>query len=96
MEASRLQAAPSLIDGKTRLDLASRAYTLACARLKALEAEAQAAFKEYHDTRERLHNEHGITSDLELNAGIAAAYSTYKQDLSRQEAHRIVEEDQRT
>ena len=94
MEASRLQAAPNLIDGKTRLDLASRAYTLACARLKALEAEANAAFKEYHEARERLHAEHGITSDLTLSPGVAAAYSTFKQELGRAEARRIVDEDQ--
>jgi hypothetical protein len=78
-------AAPiTTITDKTRLDLAMKTYTQACARMRALEYEAQHAFREYHDARERLHDDHGITSDIELGSGVAAAYSVYKQDLARQ------------
>ena len=83
------------ISDKSRLDLAMRAYTMACARMRALEHEATQAFREYHDARERLQADHGVTSDIELNAGVAAAFSVFKQDLGRVEARRIVEQDKR-
>lgn len=81
------------ISGKTRLDLATRAYTVACARIRALEQEAASAFREYHDARERLYEEHRISSDMEMTAGIAAAYSTYKQELARAEGREIAKAD---
>lgn len=81
------------IQDKSRLDLAMRAYTVATARMKALEQEAGMAFREYHDARERLEEEHGVSCDLELSPGISAAYSAYKQDLARAEGRRVVDED---
>lgn len=75
--------------GKSRLDLAMRSYTVACARIRALEQEAKSSFAEYHDARERLNDEHQIVSDMKMSAGIEAAYSTYKQELARAEGRSI-------
>lgn len=65
----------------TRLDLAMRAYTHATARMRALEVEAAAAFREYHDARQRLADDHNVTCDMTLAPGIDAAYAVHKRDL---------------
>jgi hypothetical protein len=77
------------ITAVTRLDLSMKAYTTACARLRALESEALLAFREYHDARDRLADDHGVTADMELNGGIAAAYSLFKQELAKAEGRKI-------
>lgn len=73
----------------SRLDLDMKAYTHATARLKAAEQEQLMAFREYHEARQRLIDNHGVTSDVELGAGLAAAYSVFKQDKARAEGREI-------
>lgn len=88
-----LHVAPLDISKVDRFDVAMRAYTVAAARLRALELEAEHAFREYHDARERLDTEHGVICDVELKAGVAAAYSVYKQDLAKSEGREIARAD---
>lgn len=88
-----MSAQLSTITDKSRLDLAMRAYTSACARIRSLEQEAKTAFAEYHDARERLYEEHQIVSDMEMESGIDAAYSCFKQELVRAEGRAIARAD---
>lgn len=81
------------ISAHSRLDVAMRAYTTATARLFALQDEAAAAFRDYYAARQRLVEEHGVVCDIELEPGIDAAYSVYKQDIARTEAREIARAD---
>lgn len=74
----------------SRLDLSMRAYTAATARLKAAEQELGMAFREYHQARERLIEDHGVTCDVELQPAVSAAYSAYKQDIARETGRQVV------
>lgn len=76
----------------TRPDAALRAYAKAVNRLKQLEQEAEMAFAEYQHAQDACHQE-GITADLQLTPGMAAAHSAWKQARDRSEARTIAHDE---
>lgn len=77
------------ISGMSRLDLDMKAYTRATARMKAADQEGTLACREYHDAREKLVHDHGVSCDLELSPAFSAFYSAYKQDLAKRQGREI-------
>lgn len=75
----------------TRTDAAYRALAAATERLRRLETEAAAAFTEYHAARELAAAE-GLTVDVALTDGLAAAFADWKQRRATTEARRMVQE----
>jgi len=75
----------------TRTEAAYHAMAMATERLRRLETEAAASFTEYHAARELCAAE-GLTVDVTLTDGMAAAYAEWKQRRASAEARRIAQE----
>lgn len=78
----------------TRTDAAYHAMATATERLRRLEQEAASAFTEYHAARELCAAE-GLTVDVTLTDGMAAAFAEWKQRRASAEARRMVQEARR-
>lgn len=90
-EAADRNALLREVTSKTRGDVAFDAMARATERVRRLESEARQTFDEYDHARELCSGE-GVAVDLELDPGIAAAFSSYKQQRARDAGNRDARE----